>query len=216
MKGKSFMYKLYYSPAACSMAVHVMLNELNVPFELIETSIQAGNTKTPEFIKMNPRGQVPVLVDSGEPIREGGAIITYLLDKHTSPLLPKSGIERAKALEWLMWGNATLHPAYSRFFWLSKNVSDKAVVDAVSKPMLASIQALWDEAEARLAKTPFLAGNDVTAGDILLTVIANWNSWMPQPMTYGANVTRVLKAVAARPAYQKALATEKVEFKAAA
>lgn len=210
------MYTLYYSPAACSMAVHVVLNELNVPFELVETSIQAGKTKTPEFIKMNPRGQVPVLVDGGEPIREGGAIITYLLDKHASPLMPKSGIERAKALEWLMWGNATLHPAYSRFFWLGKNVTDKAALEAVGKPMLASIQTLWDEAEARLAKTPFLAGDNVTASDILLTVFANWNGWLPQPMTFGPNVTRVLKAVAARPAYQKALATEKVEFKAAA
>lgn len=210
------MYKLYFSPGACSLAVHVALNECGAQFEAINTSIQDGKTRDATFLALNPRGQVPVLVDGDLPIREGGAILTYLLDKEKSPLLPASGPARATALEWLMWGNATLHPAYSRNFWLGRTVTDEAQKQTLQAVGLEGIQKLWDEAEARLAKQPFLAGNECTIGDILMTVIANWNGWLPQPISFGPNVTRVLKAVSSRPAYQKAMQAEGIEYKAAA
>lgn len=200
-------YKLFYKPGACSMAVHVILNELNVPFE----AIKQDDLKAPAFVKLNPRGQVPLLVVDGEPVKEGAAIITYLLDTHANDLLPQSGIARAKALEWLMWCNATLHPACGRMFWLSKQELDEGAKAAFSKLLLAQVQSLWDEADARLAKTKYLAGDQITAGDILLAVIANWGVGTP-----GANVKRVLKDVIVRPAYQKALAAEQVEYKAVA
>ena len=203
-------YKLYYKPGACSMAIHVILNELNVPFE----AIKQDDLKAPDFLKLNPRGQIPLLIVGGEPIKEGAAIITYLLDTHANDLLPKSGIERAKALEWLMWCNASLHPACSKIFGLKKPAAD--VLDAKAKEdlqnlYLSQVQELWNEADARLAKTKYLAGDKVTAADILMAVIANWGVGTP-----GANVKRVLKDVIARPSYQKALAAEQIEYKAAA
>lgn len=203
-------YKLYYKPGACSMAIHVILNELNVPFE----AIKQDDLKAPDFLKLNPRGQIPLLIVDGEPVKEGAAIITYLLDTHANDLLPKSGIERAKALEWLMWCNASLHPACSKIFGLKKPAAD--VLDAKAKEdlqklYLSQVQELWNEADARLAKTKYLAGDKVTAADILMAVIANWGLGTP-----GANVKRVLKDVIARPSYQKALAAEQIEYKAAA
>jgi|JI10StandDraft_1071094.scaffolds.fasta_scaffold45555_5 glutathione S-transferase len=203
-------YKLYYKPGACSMAVHIILNELNVPFE----AIKQDDLKAPDFVKLNPRGQIPLLIVDGEPVKEGAAIITYLLDTHANNLMPKSGIERAKALEWLMWCNASLHPACSKIFGLKKPSAD--ILDAKAKDdlqtlFLEQVQSLWDEADARLAKTRYLAGDQVTAADILMAVIANWGVGTP-----GANVKRVLKDVVARPSYQKALAAEQIQYKAAA
>ena len=93
-------YKLFYSPGACSMAVHIALNECGQAVELVNAELH-GAARNPEFVKANPRGQVPVLVDNGQIIREGAAQMIYLLDKHNSPLLPRSGPERARALEWL-------------------------------------------------------------------------------------------------------------------
>ncbi len=204
------MYKLYYSPGACSMAVHVILNELNVPFEAIN---QKDKLKDPEFLKLNPRGQIPLLIADGEPVKEGAAIITWLLDTHDKEgkLLPKFGLARAKALEWLMWGNASLHPASGRMFWLNKVNLDDKTKEELKKLFLEQINALWQEAEARLGKTKYLAGDQPTAGDILMTVIANWGLAAPGP-----NVKRVLKDISNRPAYQKALAAEGVQYKAAA
>ncbi len=207
-------YKLYYSPGACSLAAHAILNEIGEKAEFIKTPTSDGSTRSAEFLKLNPFGGIPVLEENGKAINEGGAIITYLCDKHNSPLLPKSGWERATALKWLMFANSTLHPAYGRTFWISKNLPQDQQ-EAALKTAREQIQKLWDTVESELEKqgTPYLNGNDITAGDILVTVIANWN---PQNYKFGPKTKALLKAVSSRPAYQKALATEEVEYKAAA
>lgn len=202
-------YKLYYSPGACSMAVNAILNELNQPVDLLKASDHQA-----DFMKANPRGAVPVLVTpAGQTIREGGAIIVWLCDTHQSTLLPASGPERATALEWLMSANATLHPAYGTFFMLSKlNASDELKSAACAK-----IQKLWDEIEQRLSSTnAFICGSTITAADILLTVIANWNGWLSTPVTFGPHCKRLFTTVSARPSFQKAMSSESVEYKAAA
>lgn len=202
-------YTLYYKPGACSMAVHIVLNELGVPFDAVKQT----DLKAPDFLKLNPRGQIPLLIVDGEPVKEGAAILTYLLDTHDSAgaLMPKSGLSRAKALEWLMWCNASLHPACSKVFWLAKANLDDAAKAELSKVFTGQVQTLWDEADARLAKSKYLAGDSITVADILLAVIANWGVGAP-----GANVKRVLKDVVARPAYQKTLQVEEISYKAAA
>lgn len=209
------MYKLYYSAGACSMAPHVLLHELNVPHEAIKVDLHAGEGQKPEFLKLNPRGQVPLLIDEdGTPVKEGAAIMIYLLDKHKSPLLPQSGTARAKALEWLCWGNATLHPAYARAFWAKYRIQDDAVKSFVMKESIAHIQKLWDEAEVQLAKTKYLAGDQVTAADILVSVIANWD--VGHAFNKGPNLKRLIADISKRPAFQKAVQHEQVEYKAAA
>ena len=83
------MYTLYYIPGACSMAIHVLLNELGQEVKLVNVGDpKGGRERPPEFLKINPRGNVPVLSDDGFIVREGAAIILYLLEKHKSPLLP--------------------------------------------------------------------------------------------------------------------------------
>lgn len=204
-------YKLFYSPGACSMSVHICLLECGQTPELINAGLHNADGRNAEFMTANPRGQVPVLVEDGKVIREGAAQMIYLLQKYKSPLLPQSGEAQAAALEWLCWGNATLHPAYSRFF-SAKRYTDAAVSDAVRAMAVTSIQKLWDEADAHLAKNKYLAGDQPTMGDILMAVIANWGA----PVTLGENVKRVIREMIARPAYQKAIAAEQVEYKAAA
>jgi glutathione S-transferase len=208
------MYQLYYSAGACSLAVHAILNEIGQPVELISASLSEGKNRTPEFLKINPRGSVPVLVDDGHVIREGAAQIIYLLDKHKSDLLPASGIARATALEWLMFCNATLHPAYSRVFGARKSNAEESVKAAITSMAIKYINQLWAEVDAHLANHSYLCGEQLTAADILMTVIANWSSGFP--ITLGANVTRMLKDASSRPAFQKALTAEGVTYKMAA
>lgn len=204
------MYQLYYFAGSCSMAVHIILNEVGQDVELIPAKTAAGE-KSPELLKINPRGQVPVLVEDGNVMLEGGAMITYLCDKYKSDLLPASGPERAKALRWLMTGNASLHPAYSRTNWLKANGGTEEQI----KASRAGAQAIWDLVEQELtAQGPYLCGAHVTAGDILLTVIGNWAD--KGVYNYGPKTKTLFKAVSGRPAYQKALAAENVEYKAAA
>lgn len=208
------MYTLYSSPGSCSLAVHAVLHELGVPFEVKKISLAKGENRAPEFLKLNPRGSVPVLVDGGHVIREGGAILIYLLDKHQSVLLPSTGTTRGTALEWLMFCNATLHPQFGRLFGLKK-VEDQHVADYVKKETIERLNTLWQEVEERLQKNVYLAGDDCTVGDILLTVIANWSANFPE-IKLGANTKKLLAKVIARPAFQRALEAEEVQYKAAA
>lgn len=209
------MYKLYYMPGACSLAVHAVLNELNQAVELENVRVAPGQNRSAEFLKDNPRGQVPTLVDDGFVIREGGAILAYLLDKHGSDLLPKSGFERAAALEWLMFANSTLHPTYSRVFHALFQVKDKILQEGIIKPAAERINQLWAEVDAKLGETKFIAGDKPTAGDILLAVIANWGiEAFPFEVKRGENLQRMLKDIISRPAFKKALEAEGASYKA--
>jgi len=200
------------------MAIHVVLNELGQKVELENVRVAEGQQRSAEFLKISPRGQVPILVEEdGNVVREGGAILIYLLDKHNSLMLPKSGKERAKALEWLMFANATLHPTYSRVFFALRNISDQAAKDMVLNPTAQQINKLWAEVDTQLAKTKFLCGEQISAADILITVIANWGIGMfPFEIKLGKNVERMIKEVISRQAFKAALQREGVEYKAAA
>jgi len=203
------MYTLYYSPGACSMAVHVLLGELGVDFKLENVSTASGKNKEPAYLKINPRGQVPALVVNGNPLLEGAAILTYLCETHKSPLLPLAGWERAKAFELLCYANSSLHPTYSRMFFLRKN---NAADSELMKLTVDAIQKEWDGIEAKLEAQPYLAGKECSIGDILVTVIANWSN----DIKFGPNTKEFFQRITSRPSYQKALATENVQYKAAA
>jgi glutathione S-transferase len=207
-------YKLHYSAGSCSTAIHVLLNELNQPYELSNANQDGTKTRKPEFLKISPRGTVPVLEIEGMPIHEGGAIITYLCDTHKSHLLPQTGIPRAKALEALMFCNATLHPAYSRAFIALKQ--SEGLKEPMLKIAIESINALWREVDAKLAKQKYLAGDEITAGDILMTVIAGWSPMFGESIELPENVQRVTEEIKARPAYLKAKEAESSPQKAAA
>ena len=197
------------------MPIHVMLNELNVPFETQKIDLSSGEQKKPEFLKINSRGQIPVLQDGATIIREGSAIIAYLAEKHPTKLYPQSGADHLAAREWMAFCNATLHPAYSRVFFLKGLDIDAAAKEKALAVAYDRLQALWDDVEARLAAgNKYLAGAHLTIADVMMTVMANWS--LPNALKYGANTQRVFGEVCARPSFQKTNAAEGVGFKAAA
>lgn len=214
------MYTLYYIPGSCSMAIHVILNELNAPLTLEQAGESGKQARPTEFLTLNPRGTVPALVDNGQLIREGAAIMMYLMDKHQSALLPREGLARATALEWLMFCNATLHPAYGRAFAAMRMFGNHAINEETKNTLLKlaveQINKYWQEIEERLSKQSYLCGENITAADILLTVIANWSPRVSPDITFGSKTKAFFKTVISRPSYQKALAAEHVEYKVAA
>ncbi len=206
--------KLYYASGACSFAIHVMLNEIGQPFEAQKIDLGSGEQRKPEFLKINPRGQIPVLVDGNTTLREGAAIISYLAEKYQSPLLPQSGATRPVALEAMMFCNATLHPAYSRCFFIPRQEIDAEAKAKLMATCCTAVQKLWDDVEAILGKTRYFAGANVTIADIMLAVMANWS--IPTMPVFGPKTKALIAEITARPSYQKALAAEGVTYKAAA
>lgn len=206
-------YQLYYMQGACSMAVHTLLLELDQPFTLTKVS----HDDRTEILKVNVRGAVPVLkTPDGTIIREGAAIISWLCDTHAQNQAniswPASGTARAAALEWLAFANSTLHPTYSTGMFL-KRTNAPAELQQQNQQ---KIEKLWAEVEQRLASSTYICGDQPTPADILLTVIANWQSYISQPVAFGPNCKRLFAAISSRPSYQKALAAEGVTYQAAA
>lgn len=212
------MYTLYYMPGACSLAVHTLLNEVNAPFTTVNVrnNPEKPMERPPEFLKINPRGNVPVLQKDGFVLREGAAILTTLADENKSPLLPATGNARATALEWLAFANSTLHPAYGRMFWLNGQLGDKAAENPLYEATIANIQKHWDDIEKRLSESDYLAGKEVTLADILVTVIANWSPAAKKPINFGPKTKALLQKISSRPAYKKAMESENVTYKVAA
>ena len=203
------MYTLYYSPGTCSLAPHVVLRELDLPYELKKVSISEGENRKPEYLAINPRGAVPVLfTPQGQRVREGAAILVTLLESKENALLPHAPGPRAAALEWLMFANATLHPVYSAMFFWKHKAGAEAKNHEVVQGLSGKLQSLWDEVENQLGETAYLAGEEPTVADILTSVIAGWNNVIPLPAKLGPKTLAMVQRITARPTFQAAMKEE--------
>ena len=196
------MYQLYYLPGACSQAIHVLLLELGQQVELINK-----NTVS-DFAALNPLGTVPVLMDGHKVLREGAALVLYLLGKHPSSLLATSGVAREQAIENLMLANASLHPAYAKLFFLRAHILDETALAAGYQAAVQGIERLWQVVGGRLGQQLALGGEHTPPADLLLAVYACWGGYFPLAIKLGSNVERMIAAVRARPAFQQALIAE--------
>jgi glutathione S-transferase len=107
------MLTLYFVPGSSSMAVHIALHEIGVPFEARPMSFAGHEHRTAEFLALNPEGKVPTLLVDGRPLTEVAAILYYLAKRFPdAALLPDGGIEGdAQAISWMSFIASTLHPA---------------------------------------------------------------------------------------------------------
>jgi glutathione S-transferase len=110
------MLTLYLSPGSSSMAVHIALHEIGVPFEVRSLSFHKKEHRAPEFLAINPVGQVPTLVIDGRPLTEVAGCLFYLAKRFpNAALLPADDIEAtARAVSWMSFIAATIHPARRR------------------------------------------------------------------------------------------------------
>jgi glutathione S-transferase len=199
------MYTLYYAPGACSLAVHALLLELHQEVEAI------NKNNLSDFAALNPLGAVPVLVDGDKVLREGAALVLYLLDKHANNLLASSGVAREQGIENLMLANASLHPAYAKLFFLQTHISDPAALAAGLQAAAQSINQLWRVVDGRLGQQSYLGGVQPSPADFLLAVYAGWGQYFSVQITLGSNVARMIAAVRARPAFVQAVAAEQAQ-----
>jgi len=196
------MYTLYFIPSACSLATQAILNELDQESTLVH-KLEADHFET-----LNPVGTVPVLVDGGKVINEGVAIILYLLNKHENNLIPESGDARYRAIENMMFANATMHPAYGRLFFAQANVTDPTVRQQIFDSAAVAINKLWQVVEAKLEHMSYLGGQDISPADILLAVYSRWGDFFPVDIVLGPNSRRMVDAVLKRDSMQRAIQRE--------
>ena len=161
--------KLYFSPGACSLASHIVLRELGVPFETVQVELRSKKTKAgADFTAVNPKGYVPALeLDDGEVLTEGTAVLQYLADlKPAQGLAPlPASFERYRLQEWLGFINSEIHKGFGPLF-------NPAAPEAVREAAKAQLARRLPIVDAVLAKKEYLLGRFSVADAYLFTVLS--------------------------------------------
>lgn len=209
------MLQLHYYPGNASFAPHVLLREIGLPFELKLVRRMEGAHKQPEYLKLNPNGQIPVLVDGDLVLYETAAICMHLADSHPAAALapPPGTRERAHFYKWMAWLTNTPQAMLMHYFYPERLVDDGDAaaarqVKAHAQTRVASMLELLD-AELAAHGGPWLLGELYSALDPYAFLLCRWTrGFDARPAREHAHIAPYLQRVLARPAVQHSLAAE--------
>src|SRR3990167_83570 len=147
------MKQLHYYPSNASMTPHMLLEELGVPYERVLVDRTKNAHHSPEYLKLNPNGKIPVLVDGDLVLYETAAIVLHLVDTHAEAgLAPGLGTtERATFYKWLMWLTNTLQAEMVLYFYPDRWADGADGAAQVKRHAEAHIATMIDQLEAELA-----------------------------------------------------------------
>ncbi len=204
------MYKLFYSPGSAAMAPHAALEETGAPHELVLVDMKSNAHKALDYLKLNPNGRVPTLVDGDQVVYESAAIMMHLADKHpNSGLAPAPGTpERARYYQWLVYMTNTVQEAYISYFHADYYAKSDAAIAEVKATSEARLQPLFAVLDKALENGPYLLGERLSGADIFLMMMARWSRNMAKPAATYPNIKRCVDLVLARPAVQRMMKAE--------
>ncbi len=195
--------KLYYSPGACSMAPHIVLNESGVKFEIEQVDLKTHKFKEGDYYKKNPKGAVPALeLDNGELLTEGAVIMQYIADlRPEAKLVPKAGMERYRCQEWLNFVATEIHKGFSPLW-------DPQTPDAFKTMAIESLHKKFDFLANHFKNNQFLMGTQFTAPDAYLYTVLNWTKMLKLDLTKWPALMGFMERVKSRPATMTTLKSE--------
>ncbi|WP_366935710.1 glutathione S-transferase N-terminal domain-containing protein [Devosia sp.] len=215
------MYQLFHSPGACSMAVHIILEEVGAEFELFAVSVANRDTQREPYLSINPKGRVPALRIPGEAkvLTELPAILRYLASRYPEHGLAQTGnpLLEARIAEWLAWLSGWVHSVGYGLIWRPERF-DPAPSHATALAVQGTkvIEAAHAEIERALADTrSWSVGERFSIVDPFLLVLYRWGASIGFPMRERyPGWTRLAQLTLERPAVQRAMAREGIAFRA--
>jgi glutathione S-transferase len=197
--------KLYYAAGACSLSPHIVAQEAGIALELEKVDTKAKLTASgADYWQINPKGYVPALVlDNGELLTEGPAIVQYLADqKPESGLAPANGTAaRYRLQEMLGYINSELHKTYTPLF-------KPDTPDAVRQERKDYLRKRYALIEQHLAKHDWLVGDRFSVADAYLFTVTNWSKHVELDLSDFPALLAFQKRVAERPKVQAAMLAE--------
>ena len=211
------MLQLHYAPSTAAMAPHILLEELGLPFELLLVDSSAGAHKTPEYLRLNPNGLIPVLTDGDLVLYETAAICLHLCDTHPAAgLAPAVGsVERAHFYKWLVWMTNTLQTTLIAYFYPQRLVNPGNTAGAAEVKAQAELRVggLLEQLDAELARHggPWLLGQDYSALDAYALMLCRWTRGFASiPARSYKHLGPYLQAMLQRPAVQRVFTREQL------
>lgn len=197
--------KLYYSPGACSLSPHIILNEGGFSYDLERVDFASKTTDTGvDFLNINPKGYVPALrLDDGQILTEGPAIVQYLADRvPEKQLVPPAGsLARYRLMEWLNFISTELHKGFGALF-------NRTAPDAWKDTVKTLLAKRFHYVSTELGEHPWLMGDTFSVADAYLFTVLRWGDHVGVDLSPQPVLTAYLARVAARPAVQATLKAE--------
>jgi glutathione S-transferase len=210
--------KLYFAPGACSFVPHALLESAGADFEPIMVKLHKGEQNEAAFKSVNPRGQVPVLVDGQDTITQIVAIVAWLDAKYPEQLfLPRDPLARARVLETLAWMNNTVHPTFTHVFMPYKFAGTpeaqaelKSFNAKVYAALLGEIEQMGKDAAAR--GHAFLGGDRFGPLDAYALTLLRWGGFAQIDPTGYPTLWAHVQKVAQLPGVAKAIERERLQL----
>ena len=208
------MIQLHYYPGNASMTPHMVLEELGIAFELKYVDRANAAHKAPDYLKLNPNGLIPVLVDGDLVLYETAAILLHLADTHPdagfAPAIGTPG--RAQFYKWLAWMTNTVQASLILYFyperWVDEgNASGAAQVKAHAESRVAG---LLDQMDAQLAShgREWFLGGRYGVLDPFALMLCRWTRGFARPARSLPHLAPYLERMLARAAVKRVIATE--------
>jgi glutathione S-transferase len=205
------MIELHYSPGNANLGPHFILEELGVDFRLVEVDRSVNAHKSPEYLKLNPVGRIPVMVDGDLVLFEAAAICLHLVDSHPEcGLAPAMGThQRAHFYKWLMFLTNTIQPEHLMYYYPGRYTSDTDGADGVKAAAEKRLIEFYTLVDEHLGKAgPYLLGETFSAADYYLLMVSRWGRPLETPPRDMQHLGKTLQLIAARPAVKRAFASE--------
>jgi glutathione S-transferase len=200
------MYKLYWAQETGAMAPQIILEEIGASYERIILDLGDGEELQPEYLAINPRGQIPALVlPDGSVLTETAATLLHLAGANPDAgLLPPEGsLERARVYRWLFYAASNIYESDLRLYYSDRYTSDIDCAEAVKLAAREYMDKSWDIFEAELGEGPFLLGNQYSVIDPYLLMLAYWHEAPEKLFARCPGLGRLCEAVRQRPAIER-------------
>jgi glutathione S-transferase len=184
------MIKLFYAPGTCALAPHIVLEWIGEPYEL-----QKVNPHDSEYLKLNPMGQVPAIVDGeSEVMNQADAVLKYLARKYPEANLGDDGtlMDGYELDRWLAFLTGDMHPAFFPFYVpdrYSTDTSDRAK-QSTKEASYKLIDRVYKHLDGHLEGKNYLVGNRRTIADAYAFAMIRWGNNLPNGLEPYANLDR--------------------------
>jgi len=209
------MYQLYYSPGSAALTPHMVLEEIGAPYKLVPVDRANKAHKGAAYLRLNPHGRVPTLVDGDLVIYETAAICMHLVDRHPEAgLAPPLGTpERAHFYKWMAYLTNTIQAEALTYFYPDRLTDTEEQAAVVKRHAGRRMTEMFETVNGAMegVANPYLLGEKISAADFFLLMLARWTRFLDKPAVSFTQVGKLLDTLATRPSVKRAFSAELIE-----
>jgi len=209
------MYKLFYFPNNASLAPHFLLHYMKLDYELILVDRKANAQKSKDYLKLNPAGRIPTLIDNDNPIFESAAICIHLCEQHPQHrLIPELGTtDRPIFFQWLAYLTNTLQAELMIHYYPHRHTTDENAIAGILAAQAERIGESLQIIDTHLVDHEYMLGNEISALDFFLFMLSQWSLVVKKSPLHFTHLANHLQRLARHPSIRAVCNLENISLK---